>query len=201
MSYMSTSDNNKPHLIVTVGIPGSGKSFFAEHFSNTFKAPIISVDKIRQLMFGQPTFSREENTILKGVLENMLKEVLKTERTVIFDGGSDLRSERTAIGKIAKEYGYEPLFVWLQTDPHTSRIRSTKLKNNATKITNDQYENRIKRFTPPHRIEKHIVISGKHTYATQLKIILKHLAKNSTQSREQANNATRPPIKRNFLIR
>ena len=38
---MKSLQLDKPHAIVMVGIPGSGKSFFADKFSAMFNAPYV----------------------------------------------------------------------------------------------------------------------------------------------------------------
>jgi len=38
---MKSLQLDKPHAIVVIGIQGSGKTFFAEKFATTFKAPYI----------------------------------------------------------------------------------------------------------------------------------------------------------------
>jgi predicted kinase len=168
-----------------VGIPGSGKSFFAEHFADTFKAPIISHNRLRTELFKSPTFNKSEDEIISRISDYMLDEVLKTERTVVYDGKSDLRISRDLIAKKAKSFGYEPLFVWAQTDIATAKKRATKKTTDKPVISTEQFDIILKQFSAPHRIENTIVISGKHTYSSQLKIVLKYLAdpRKNTESR------------------
>ena len=196
---MKPSDTVKPHLIIMVGIPGSGKSFFAEHFADTFKAPFISYDNFRKEMFTNPTHSDEEDKIINKIANYVLEEVLKTKRTVIYEGQSNLRSDRIAISKKARDAGYEPLFIWVQTETATAIKRATKPSLEKPALNIDDFNNKIKRFSPPHLNEKVIVISGKHTYTSQLKIVLKHLI----QPRENSERTSLvgSSKNRNFLIR
>jgi predicted kinase len=166
---------SKPHLIVMVGIPGSGKSFFAEHFAETFKAPIISLERLCKDLFKSPTFNKTEEEITNRVADYMLDEMLKTERTVIYDGQSNTRTERDLITKKARNSGYEPLFVWTQTEQIAAKKRAIKPSSDKLPITLEQFEDKLKRFSAPYRTENTIVISGKHTYSSQLKIVLKYL--------------------------
>ncbi len=198
---MSSVDTNKPHLIITVGIPGSGKSFIASHFANTFHAPIISDERVRQLAFGTPTYTKDEDAIINQLLRHLLTEVMKTERTIVFDGNTISRAERSQIAKLAKEAGYDPLFVWVQTDLSTSKQRAMSPSRGDMALNDETFDGRVKQFSPPHATEKPIVISGKHTYATQLKIILRHLAQPADEAKVKTNPVTRPPLKRTFLIR
>jgi len=197
---MKSLDVNKPHLIITVGIPGSGKSFFAEHFADTFKAPIISFDQIRNKLFVAPLFSDEESESIDRTMDHMLNQVLKTGRTVVYEGNTGIRANRTRIAKKARDLGYEPLFIWVQTESLTAKKRAVKPVAGKPIIDARQFDVILKQFSTPHHVERAVVISGKHTYASQLKIVLKHLSK----SRVPDNDPTipiRPTVKRSFLIR
>lgn len=196
---MRTLSLNKPHLIVMVGIPGAGKSFFAEHFAQTFNAPIVSYDQIRSQLYNNPTFTDDEQEIVGRIANHMLQELFKSERTILYEGPSDLRTERSAISKLARDAGYETLFIWVQTESSSAKSRSIKAKND--KISNaDEFNAKIKRFSAPHQTEHAVVISGKHTYASQLKIVLKRLVE-PRASLAGTPTTERPPNHRNFLIR
>lgn len=204
MSYMKSLSLNKPHLIIMVGIPGSGKSFFAEHFSSTFKAPFIDLNRLRNNLFSNPNFSEQEDQITKNVSDYMLEQILKTNQTVIYEGLTDRRAERVEIVRKAREAGYESLIIWVQTEPVTAKKRATT-KSNDNQISSEMFNEKIKRFSPPHPSEKAVVISGKHTYTSQLKIALIRLASKKPAPRPQPVTApsvpTRTPINRSILIR
>ncbi|MBI3889304.1 hypothetical protein HY312_01855 [Candidatus Saccharibacteria bacterium] len=42
---MKSLNLTKPHLIVVVGIPGAGKTYFGQQFSTTFNAPYLKYDE------------------------------------------------------------------------------------------------------------------------------------------------------------
>ncbi len=188
---MRTLSLNKPHLIIMAGIPGSGKSFFAENFSDTFNAPIISFSNLQADLFNTPSFSREETAIISRVARRFLGELLKTKQTIIYDGEAAQRTDRTMLAKQAHAAGYETLLVWVQTDPTTARLRSTKPSKRVStpRLTREQFEAGLKRFSAPHPTESPVVISGKHTYASQLKTVLHHLVEPRV-----ASEASQPPV-------
>src|ERR1044072_5166901 len=119
LSYMKSLSLSKPHLIVVVGIPGSGKSFFANKFAATFHAPLVSHEKI-VVYLGQEAPEAEP------IARDQLDELLKTKQTVIVDGIADNRTVRSELARAAKTAGYEMLLVWVQTDPPTARTRSSR---------------------------------------------------------------------------
>jgi predicted kinase len=192
----------KPHLIIMVGIPGSGKSFFAEHFADTFKSPIISYDNLRNKISNSPNYSNGENNSVRKIANYILNETLKTGRTIIFDGQSDTRIDRAQISKLARDAGYEPLIIWVQTELLTAKKRSTKLKDSKYKTNPEKFDQIYKQFNNPQITEKAVVISGKHTYSSQLKIVLKSLAEPRIVVPEPTSTPTvRTPKLRNYLIR
>lgn len=175
---------SEPHVIMMVGIPGSGKSFFANHFANTFNAPIISYQNIRDSLFKKPQDYRSETLAVKKVARILLPELLKTKQTFIYDGPLESRQERDHIAKLVRGEGYKPVLLWVQTESSAAKDRATKRTKDGRYLTNDEFDAVLKSFTPPIKSEGPIVISGKHTYASQLKIVLKHL----TEPRAKANN-------------
>lgn len=175
----------QPHIILMVGVPGSGKSFFAESFAQTFNAPYVSLEKII------PYASDEAGATT--LLQHYADELLKTQRSIIVEGGTDTRVEREKLVRKAKAAGYETLIVWVQTDPATAKgrsVRDSKNKTNRT-LTAADYDRTVKRFTPPSNLEKPTVISGKHTYATQAKIVLKKLSATRTEISAHASAPVR----------
>lgn len=184
----------KPHLIVMVGLHGAGKSHFAERFADTFKAPVVSAGRIRSELFNEPQFNKDESEIIGRVSDYLLDELLKTERTILVDGETHLRVQRTAIQKKAAEHGYSVLFVWVQTDNKAMRTRA---KKNGLPL--EKFDEISRKFTPPNEKEPTIVISGKHTYASQLKIVLRKLSE--PRSALAATSVTAPPRPRRKLIR
>lgn len=172
---MKPSEIAKPHMIIMVGIPGSGKSFFAENFAQTFKAPIISFSKIYQELFTKPTHGEHEYEVVLRAAQLMFNEIIKTHKTIIYDGPSSKKSDRAILVKIAKDAGYQPIFIWVQTELMAAKKRALKPTNGQLAMTGEQFDIKLNQFSPPHINEPTVVISGKHTYNTQLKIVLKSM--------------------------
>lgn len=193
---MKSLSLSQPHLIVLTGVKGSGKSFFAEKFAETFHAPYISRDRICE-------FSPDEKVIDK-LVAYQLDELLKTKQPIVVDGMATSRTERAELAKKAREAGYATLLIWVQTDPETAKSRATRLIPKKERVSQDNYEHHAKRFTPPHALEKPVVISGKHTYASQAKVVLKRLVTPRTEAiSAHKTSPVRPATtaRRNITIR
>jgi len=176
---MKSLSLSKPHILIMVGIPGSGKSFFAEKFAETFHAPQVSLSAITSVV--------SDETLALKVASMQLEELVKTKQSIIVDGIAYSRAQRAELAKLAHGAGYDTLLVWVQTDPATAKARALKDK----KQSNDEYDHMVKRFAPPVALEKPVVISGKHTYATQAKVILKKLS----HPRAEISTHSTPPVR------
>ena len=158
-----------PHAIIMIGIPGSGKSTFAERFADTFQAPIVSQTKL-QYEYGLSVAQAE------ALRSAILTEYTKTHRTVLIDGGLDIKEKREAMVRTLVKAGYRPLIVWVQTDTNEAYRRASKPFPTGSGLRSDEFDVLLSQFEAPGEKEKMVVISGKHTYTSQLKIILKQLA-------------------------
>lgn len=159
-----------PHMIIMVGIPGSGKSFFAHQFGDTFHAPVVSSDLIASL-------TNASALAVAKLAYYQIDELLKTRQSIIVDGLAANRVERSELIKRAQAAGYEPLYIWIQTDTLTAKMRVTKDKTRPDAVRSvEAYDKLLQRFVEPSPAERAIVLSGKHTYATQARIVLKKLS-------------------------
>jgi predicted kinase len=188
----------KPLVLVVIGHPGSGKSFFSRQFSDTFNAPRVSYDTLSHLV--KPlsvTNQKAGQKVIINILSEQISELLKSQKTFIVDGIGSTKTERLSLRKQANEAGYDTLLVWVQTDEATTRYRSVSRKQEDQEaLSLDEYSKAVKRFTPPLANEPHVVISGKHTYATQAKVVLKKLVmprEQSIQNRSIVNHDDRVP--------
>lgn len=166
---MKSLSLSQPHLLIVVGIPGSGKSLFAERFAATFHAPYVHYDAILEL-------SNQNGTVGGRYTVHLLQELFKTRQTVVFDGPAESRAQRQELQDIAADAGYRPLFIWVQTDEATSKARFLKAGKQARRrVSPAMFDSLLREFDLPTAKESPVVISGKHTYATQAKAVLKHL--------------------------
>lgn len=184
LSYMKSLSLATPHMIIMVGIPGSGKSFFAKQFSETFHAPLVSDAVLADFVSNE-----DDSTKLA---YHLIDEFAKTNQSILVDGFGSSRVERNDLTKLAHKAGYEPLYIWVQTDLGTAKIRVAKDKSRPEdQRTGDGYSKLLKRFTEPSTADRTIVISGKHTYATQARIVLKKLS----APRAEAATVDTPPAR------
>lgn len=181
-----------PHVIIMVGIPGSGKSTFAEHFAETFKAPIINESRIAH----EASLNDEQTEAVSSLL---LSELLKIERTFLYEASNLTKTKRANLIAAVTKAGYRPLVVWVQTEATEAKRRALKPQPNGSGLSDSEFDAAYNAFQAPVATEKAIVISGKHTYATQLKVVLRQLAGTT-----RPDSHVTPPVARqhgNIVIR
>jgi predicted kinase len=190
---MKSLQLNKPHLIVMIGLPGSGKSTFAKQFALTFNAPFVDYAELQQL-FGDSSSTTK-------VADYMTSQLLRTQQTIIVDGPGEKMADRREFYDLAKKNGYAPLFIWVQTEPATAKFRAVTAKTGT--MTKIQFETRVADFENPTKAEPVLVISGKHTYPSQARTVLKKLVAEHplTVGSKITTPPPRSPITRGRIIR
>ena len=190
---MKSLSLSRPLILMVIGVPGSGKSFFARQFASTFSTPLVSYDYIRSRLFETPTFSNKEEAVVYSLAGQQITELLKTEKTFIVDGGLNDKNDRASLARLAHKAGFGTLVIWVQTDELASKSRSTRRSTkrpgdalNAS-LTAEQFATLAKQLVAPAAQEPFVVISGKHTFATQAKVILKKLVAPREQQAQKPN--------------
>jgi len=178
---MKSLQLSKPHLLVMVGMPGSGKSTFAAQFAATFNMPFVNYAELHDVAGGDINLTYR-------LADYLTDQFIRTGQTIIIDGPGDKQSDRKEILKLAKEHGYVPLFIWVQTEPATTEHRAVRQRG-AT-MSKAEYDARVAEFDYLTNAEPVLVISGKHTYASQARIVLKRLV--ATRPTTQPNLGPSP---------
>ena len=105
----------------------------------------------------------------------ILEQIARTNVTLVIEGVLDTEQERMEVRNTLRRAGYNPSLVWIQTDVATIRQR-LKMKNRSAAKAKQEYDKRIEKMEAPSEIEAPIVLSGKHTFETQLRHVLTQLA-------------------------
>ena len=153
----------KPRAILVFGAPCSGKTTFCENFSARFKAPYYDLDEIRA-----------EGDFTDAQLKTILTIISKSGQNIIIEGGLDTEKKRNEMRRHLRKIGYNPSLVWLQTDINTIRTR-LKSKLKSVKKAKEVLEVEVSKLEAPADNEKPIILSGKHTFETQLSHTLAQL--------------------------
>ncbi|HWT39816.1 MAG TPA: hypothetical protein VN081_00890, partial [Dongiaceae bacterium] len=88
----------------------------------------------------------------------------------------DTKKGRAELEKFLHKAGYQSLFVWVQTEPNEARRRALKPYPKGSGLSDSEFREAAAQLEMPQKPEKVVVISGKHTYTTQIKVVLKQLA-------------------------
>lgn len=154
----------QPRAILVFGAPGSGKTTFAEKFAKKFHSAFFDLGELER-----------KNKLDRKTTLFILEQLAKTNVTLVLEGLLDTERERTEVRNILRRAGYNPSLIWIQTDVQTIRQR-LKIKNRSASKAKKEYETRIDSMEAPSEIEAPIVLSGKHTFETQLRHVLTQLA-------------------------
>ena len=164
MEGKNSKKTNQPRAILVFGVPGSGKTTFAEKFAKKFHAAFFDLGEIAS-----------ECELDRKVVLMLIKQLAKTGQILVFEGGLDTEKDRIEVRNILREAGYRTNLIWIQTDITTVKQR-LKLKLRSLEKAKNLYETKISGMEAPADREHPIVLSGKHTFETQLKHTVSQLA-------------------------
>ena len=174
---------DKPLLILVVGNPGSGKSFFARQFSESYKFFYIDTGRYESELEGLGTSNPEISKLAKKLTSATYEQALKSFKHIIFEGYFGSKSEREIILNKAVKAGFGVLTVWVQTDNATTEERAMNRDRrraddkNSLDLSEDEFVTMLNSFEKPVATkENSIVVSGKHDFKSQSVMVLRKIA-------------------------
>lgn len=106
-----------PILVVVSGLPGSGKSHFCRRLASRFPLARLESDALRKALFGQPTYSAEENSRLFSACHRVLDRLVGAGVPAIFDATNLREEHRRQVSDIADKHGAKLILVRLEAPP------------------------------------------------------------------------------------
>ena len=191
---MSKVVPNKPILLQLYGFPGSGKSYFARQFCDQLQAAHVHGDRIRNELFEEPRYDRQENAVVTQLMDYMTGEFLSAGVSVVYDANVMRFTQRRLLRDMARRYHAYPMLIWLQIDVESafarvaSRDRRRADDKYAMPLDRTTFDSLTANMQNPQISEDYIVISGKHTYQTQQSAVMKRLRELDLIGTQEANS-------------
>lgn len=154
----------QPRALLVFGAPCSGKSTFSKKFAKRFNLAFFDLEEL------QSKYHLSRKVILV-----FIEQIAKTGQTVLIEGCLNTEKDREEVRMVLRAAGYATSTIWIQTDIATIRSRLKARYKNVEEAKNT-YESMVAALEAPSEAEQPIILSGKHTFETQVKHVLAGLA-------------------------
>lgn len=181
---------SKPLLIVFLGFPGSGKTYFATRLAKEIDAVTFNTDALRMSMFGsldkidqiRLTDTPRLYVDVFGAMDYAAKQTLLAGHSVIYDAQQTKQENRQNIESVAASANAVSLLVWIKTDTETAlkRGQEREVSEDSLRYSAEKMRMLIDRFDSvtdlPESAENVIEISGEVTFTKQYESFQSQLA-------------------------
>ncbi|MFP4094258.1 MAG: AAA family ATPase [Cyclobacteriaceae bacterium] len=110
-------------IIIVMGLPGSGKSFFASHFAKALQAAYLSSDQIREEMKLRGRYSEEVKMKVYREMMRRATAELANFPILILDASFSKKKYRELARELADKTGEELHFIEMKADEEEIRQR------------------------------------------------------------------------------
>lgn len=186
MSYFK-----QPLLLMFLGSPGSGKSYFAKHIADKLNAIRINGDSMRLAIFGsleeiERTYHSNDrhkvNTYTFNALDYVAEQILVRGNDVVYDAHHNKRVDRETLEQIAARCKALPIVVRIKTPYEVAlkRGQTREAKVDQRQLSEEKMREVMARHQAntdePIETEKVIVIDGELPFEKQYKEFESQLA-------------------------
>lgn len=128
-----------PLLVVFLGFPGSGKTYFATRLAEKLQAVTFNSDALRLAMFGtleniehiRQTDQPRLYADVFSALDYATAQTLRAGHSVIYDAQQTKRRDRKSKEELAKKVDAIPVLVWIKTSPQVALRRGQEREARA----------------------------------------------------------------------
>ncbi len=72
-------------IVIVLGLPGSGKSYFAERLAKQLDAEYLNSDRLRRELLSKRTYSDQEKAKVYAVMLEKMEEALQQKKSLVLD--------------------------------------------------------------------------------------------------------------------
>jgi predicted kinase len=113
-------------IIMVMGLPGSGKSFFARRLSISLNAVYLGSDELRKQMGMMGKYQKQYKFKVYEVMIQEAENYLKKDLTVVLDATFYLKAIREKVAEIAKVYGAVCIPILVEAEEAVIKERLSK---------------------------------------------------------------------------
>jgi predicted kinase len=106
-----------PALLLLVGLPGTGKSYLAAVVRARHPVEIVRTDEVRKALFQPPSYSPGESGVVYKTCYELVRDLLREGRHVIFDATNTTESGRRKAYRLARDVRARLLVVVTEAPP------------------------------------------------------------------------------------
>jgi predicted kinase len=129
LERIPASKPSQAFLVVLSGLPGTGKSHFARELVSRAPLVVLSSDRLRKALVGQPKYSAGESSRLFAACHRLIEEFLHEGRKVLFDATNLNEGFRQPLYDIAERLSVPLVLVHLTAPNGVVRQRLTGRSN------------------------------------------------------------------------
>ena len=105
----SATEFEHPFLVILSGLPGTGKSYFANRLTTHIKSAIVGSDRTRKLLISKPIYSKSEHARIFSICHRLIEDLLSKGHVTIFEATNLTAKSRLPLQKIATKLGVPSL--------------------------------------------------------------------------------------------
>lgn len=118
-------------IIIVLGLPGSGKSYFASRLAEKLNATYVSTDELRFKLFPTRTYSASEKLAVYDAMLNMLNNDELAQKAIVFDGTFYKKSIRNKFETEARKRGSHLIYIEVTAQEKSIMGRLQKPRMNS----------------------------------------------------------------------
>lgn len=118
-------------IIIVMGLPGTGKTYFAEHLATHLQAKHISSDKTRNQLQKRGAYTPEDKDQVYREMLAQAEESLKNGQEVIMDATYSQKAHRNEVLALAQSLATSVHFIQLTADEDTIKERTAKEREDS----------------------------------------------------------------------
>lgn len=170
----------KPLLVILVGIPGSGKSYFAKQLAPELGAVRLNGDSMKAAIYGSYEIIRAKNLIKEAnqrgfaAIDYATEEVLRAGHSVVYDANNNKRVIRDKHRALAARQDAVAVVAWIRVPEAVAKERATTREKTTDQpmfdaaLFDDVMKRQSANFDTPGADENCIEIDGTLPFKEQL---------------------------------
>ena len=152
-------------IIAVMGLPGSGKSYFASRFAKKISANYFSSDIIRRQLLTYTHYTLDEKMRVYDIMIREMKTAISQKEDVVLDATFYKKEIREMFIQAAKGLDEDIIFIEIETDLVTTKERLNRRRKNSEA----DYPVYLKIKADFEPLEKpHLVLRSKSNNITQM---------------------------------